>query len=403
MGYICAMIDFTQTGRLVITCYDRNAPFLESELLELGFQPEGVFRTHVELKGSLNDCLFLNMHLRTASHVLYEIQSFPLDHISNLYPVVKDLPWEEYIDPDGYFSVISNVRHESVDNPLFVNVKIKDAIADRFREIFGVRPDSGSVLNEAVFQFFWKGEEASLYINTSGDTLIKHGYRMIPGSAPMMESLAAATLIASGWDRKGPFINPMCGAGTVIIEAVMMATNRFPGLFRDDYAMMYIKGYDAGVFYDLKKKLEAKISDKPDLVFVASDISERAIKASKANARAAGVEDLIQFETCDFRDASIPETNKGTLFLNPEYGERLGEEENLKDTYREIGDFMKQRCPGYTGLVFTGNLNLGKKIGLKPKRRIPFYNGTIDCRLLVFELYKGSRTPGKTSPAGASD
>jgi putative N6-adenine-specific DNA methylase len=386
------MIDFNKEGKIVITCYDRNAPFLEAELIALGFEIEGVFRTHVALQGTLNDCIFLNMHLRTASHVLYEIHSFPLDHIEGLYDVIKALPWEDYIAEDGYFSVISNVKHETVDNPLFVNVKIKDAIADRFREKFGSRPDSGSELNESVFQFFWKGEQATIYINTSGDTLIKHGYRKIPGSAPMMESLASASLIASGWDCKSPFINPMCGAGTVAIEAVMMATDRYPGLFRDDYAFMYINGYDAGVYYELKKKLTQKIKPQPDFPIIASDISERAVNASKANAKEAGVEEFIQFEICDFREATIPEAEKGAIFFNPEYGERLGEEVELELIYREIGDFMKKSCAGYTGLVFTGNLDLGKKIGLKPKRRIPFYNGTIDCRLLVFELYKGTKT-----------
>jgi putative N6-adenine-specific DNA methylase len=315
-----------------------------------------------------------------------------LDHIEGLYDVIKALPWEDYIAEDGYFSVISNVKHETVDNPLFVNVKIKDAIADRFREKFGSRPDSGSELNESVFQFFWKGEQATIYINTSGDTLIKHGYRKIPGSAPMMESLASASLIASGWDCKSPFINPMCGAGTVAIEAVMMATDRYPGLFRDDYAFMYINGYDAGVYYELKKKLTQKIKPQPDFPIIASDISERAVNASKANAKEAGVEEFIQFEICDFREATIPEAEKGAIFFNPEYGERLGEEVELELIYREIGDFMKKSCAGYTGLVFTGNLDLGKKIGLKPKRRIPFYNGTIDCRLLVFELYRGTKT-----------
>lgn len=386
------MIDFTKEGKIVITCYDRNAPFLEAELQALNFKIDGVFRTHVALRGSLNDCIFLNMHLRTASHVLYEIHSFPLDHINGLYKVINELPWEEYIETDGYFSVISNVKHETVDNPLFVNVKIKDAIADRFRDKFGERPDSGSDLNEAVFQFFWKGDQASIYINTSGDTLIKHGYRKIPGSAPMMESLAAASLIASSWDQSSPFVNPMCGSGTVAIEAALMATNRYPGLFRDDYAFMYINGYDAGVYYGLKKDLEGKIKPSPDFPIIASDISERAINASKANAQQAGVAEYIQFEVCDFREATIPEAEKGAVFFNPEYGERLGEEEELELTYREIGDFMKKSCSGYTGLVFTGNLDLGKRIGLKPKRRIPFYNGTIDCRLLVFELYKGSKT-----------
>lgn len=396
------MIDFTKEGKIVITCYDRNAPFLEAELQALNFKIDGVFRTHVALRGSLNDCIFLNMHLRTASHVLYEIHSFPLDDIKALYKVINKLPWEDFIDTDGYFSVISNVKHETVDNPLFVNVKIKDAIADRFRDKFGERPDSGSNLDEAVFQFFWKGDQASIYINTSGDTLIKHGYRKIPGSAPMMESLAAASLIASGWDQNSPFVNPMCGSGTVAIEATLMATNRYPGLFRDDYAFMYINGYDAGVYYGLKKDLEEKIKPSPDFPIIASDISERAINTSKANAREAGVAEYIQFEVCDFREATIPEADIGAIFFNPEYGERLGEEEELELTYREIGDFMKKRCSGYTGLVFTGNLDLGKRIGLKPKRRIPFYNGTIDCRLLVFELYKGSKTASYKKPENNS-
>ncbi|MEX2567954.1 MAG: THUMP domain-containing protein [Cyclobacteriaceae bacterium] len=387
------MIDFKKTGKIVITCFDRYAEYLEQEIQDLGFHPTGSFRTRVELSGTLDDCIYLNLHLRTASHVLYEIHQFSLYHIQDLYKTVKDIEWEAYIEKDSYFSVISNVKHESVDNPLFANLKIKDAIADRFREKFGSRPDSGSVLNEAVFQFFWKEENASLYINTSGETLIKHGYRKIPGKAPMMESLAAASLIASGWDRNSPFINPMCGAGTVAIEAALMATDRFPGLFRDDYAFMYISGYDAGVYYHLKKELKAKVKEKLAFPIIASDIDGLAIKAARTNAIEAGVEHLLQFETCDFKEASIPETDKGAVFFNPEYGERLGDMDSLAVTYREIGDFMKKNCPGYTGLVFTGNMDLGKKIGLKPKRKIPFYNGTIDCRLLIFELYKGSKTP----------
>lgn len=385
------MIDFSKKGKVVITCFDRYAPFLEQELRELGFSPIDVHRTHVDLEGSLEDCIFLNMHLRTASHVLFEIRSMDLRHIQDLYKKTKGIPWENYIEKDGYFSVISNVDHESVDNPLFANLKIKDAIADRFRDNFGVRPDSGSGLHGAVFQFFWKENEASLYINTSGDTLVKHGYRKIPGKAPMMEALVSATLLASGWDRKSPFVNPMCGSGTVAIEAALLATHRYPGLYRDNYAFMYIKGYKSSFFWNLKKELENKINDNIGFEIIASDISNMAISASRENAATAGVEHLINFEVCDFRDTTIPETDKGALFLNPEYGERLGEEEELEEVYREIGDFMKKRCAGYTGLVFTGNLELGKKIGLKPKRRIPFYNGTIDCRLLVFELYKGSR------------
>lgn len=385
------MVDFGLKGKVVVTCKDRFSSYLEKELNDLGFRPVKTERTSIELEASLSDCIFLNLHLRTASHVLFEIRSFYLHHADDIYRRIKALPWEDYISESSYFSVISHVDNESVDNPLFVNVRIKDAIVDRFREKSGIRPDSGSALDGAVFQLFWKETQANLYINTSGDTLAKHGYRKIPGKAPMLEALASATIIATGWDRQSPFVNPMCGSGTLAIEAAMMATNRFPGLLRDHYAFMHIKGYEEDFYQSEKEKLKSKIIDKPGLRIIASDISEQAILFSRENASMAGVEDLVEFEVCDFEETTVPESDSGVVFFNPEYGERLGEEEDLAITYKRMGDFMKQRCPGYTGFIFTGNVSLGKKVGLRAARKIEFYNGTIDCRLLKFELYRGTR------------
>lgn len=385
------MVDFGLKGKVVVTCKDRFSAYLEKELIDLGFRPIKTERTSIELEASLSDCIFLNLHLRTASHVLYEIRSFYLHHADDIYRRIKALPWEDYISESSYFSVISHVDNESVDNPLFVNVRIKDAIVDRFREKSGIRPDSGSALEGAVFQLFWKETQANLYINTTGDTLGKHGYRKIPGKAPMLEALASATIIATDWDLKSPFVNPMCGSGTLAIEAAMMATNRFPGLLRDHYAFMHIKGYDDGFYLAEKEKLKAEIIEQPGLRIIASDISEQAILFSRENASLAGVEDLIEFEVGDFEDSSVPESDSGVVFFNPEYGERLGEEEDLALTYKRMGDFMKQKCPGYNGFIFTGNVTLGKKVGLRAARKIEFYNGTIDCRLLKFELYRGTR------------
>lgn len=385
------MVDFGLKGKVVVTCKDRFSAYLEKELIDLGFRPIKTERTSIELEASLSDCIFLNLHLRTASHVLYEIRSFYLHHADDIYRRIKALPWEDYISESSYFSVISHVDNESVDNPLFVNVRIKDAIVDRFREKSGIRPDSGSALEGAVFQLFWKETQANLYINTTGDTLGKHGYRKIPGKAPMLEALASATIIATDWDLKSPFVNPMCGSGTLAIEAAMMATNRFPGLLRDHYAFMHIKGYDDGFYLAEKEKLKAEIIEQPGLRIIASDISEQAILFSRENASLAGVEDLIEFEVGDFEDSSVPESDSGVVFFNPEYGERLGEEEDLALTYKRMGDFMKQKCPGYNGFIFTGNVTLGKKVGLRAARKIEFYNGTIDCRLLKFELYRGTK------------
>lgn len=385
------MNDFNQKGKVVVTCKDRFSPYLEQEIITLGFKPKAVFRTRVELYASLNECIYLNMHLRTASHVLYEIKSFYLGHADDIYRRVKAVPWEEYFSNTAYFSVSSQVDHPSVDNSLFVNVRIKDAIVDRFRDQTGNRPDSGSDYEGAVLQLYWKDTQATLYINTSGETIAKHGYRKIPGQAPMLEALAAATVMASGWNGQGVFLNPMCGSGTVAIEAALMASNRYPGLFRDRYSFMYFVGYDAAVYGRYKKELEGKITDPVNCRIIASDSSNQAVLISKENAHAAGVDEWVDFETVDFRDSTVPETDSGIIFFNAEYGERLGETGELEVTYREIGDFMKKKCAGYRGYLFTGNLDLAKKVGLKAKRRIEFYNGTIDCRLLQYELYKGSR------------
>ncbi|SFN80323.1 putative N6-adenine-specific DNA methylase [Algoriphagus ornithinivorans] len=385
------MLDFNERRKVFITCKDRSVTYLEKEVRELGFVPESVQRTGIELIASMEDCMDLNLHLRTASHVLFEIKSFYLRHADDIYRRVKAINWEEYLDVDGYFSINSVADNESVTTPLIVNVKIKDAIVDRFREKFGRRPDSGSEFSGAVFQMFWKETQATLYINTSGDTLAKHGYRKIPGKAPMMEDLAAATIYATEWNTRVPFINPMCGSGTLAIEAALMATKRYPGLYRSHYAFMSILGYDESAYHAKIKKLEAKIVEVPEVKIIASDISLQAISFAKENAMTAGVDHMIDFQVCDFAETEIPEKPRGVIMFNPEYGERLGEETELEQTYRRIGDFMKQKCAGYRGYIFTGNLELAKKVGLKASRRIEFWNGTIDCRLLKYDLYEGKR------------
>jgi putative N6-adenine-specific DNA methylase len=207
----------------------------------------------------------------------------------------------------------------------------------------------------------------------------------------MLESLTAAAIRATTWDRISPFINPMCGSSTVAIEAALFATNRRPGLFRDNYSFMHMNGYVDEIYQQERKLLTDQINEKPDLKIVATDNSSDAIKISKVNAKAAGVEKYIQFEVCDFENTDVPEDAAGIVFINPEYGERLGEVRELEETYARMGDFLKKKCKGYKGYIFTGNLDLAKKIGLKANRRIEFYSAKLDCRLLEYELYSGTR------------
>lgn len=375
----------------MVTCSNRLSLYLQQEIIELGYKPLRTFKTGVELNGTLNDCVRLNLNLRCASQVLFSLKEFTANNADDVYKALVQMEWEKILANDTYFSITANVDNPTINNSLFANVKVKDAIVDRMRQQTGGRPNSGSATDSLVINLFWKNEFAEIFVDTSGETLSKHGYRKIPGRAPMLEALAAATLLATKWDRQSVFVNPMCGSATVAIEAALLATNRRPGLFRENYSFMHLKGFDAEIYENERKQLDEKIIEVPNLTILANDISEDAINISKINAAAAGVEKLIEFIPGDFNNMQVPENETGVIFFNPEYGERLGVEEDLIETYAAIGDFMKKKCKGYTGYIFTGNLNLAKKIGLKASRRIEFYTSKIDCRLMEYELYAGTK------------
>jgi putative N6-adenine-specific DNA methylase len=244
-----------------------------------------------------------------------------------------------------------------------------------------------------------------IYLDTSGEPLSKRGYRKIPGSAPMQETLAAACLMAMQWDKKRPFIFPMCGSGTPAIEAVLMAMNRAPGLLKGHFAFQSLKGY-GNIIPGLKapnvaprqyagatpeqlwkeKILAARAAEKTENLpeIIATDISPEAIENAHTNAIAAGVADYIKFSACDFALTPVPE-EKGFIFFNPEYGIRLGTFEELQPVYRRMGLFMAEKCKGYVGGMITGNPDLAREVPLYYKTRIPFFNGPIDCRLFVYE------------------
>jgi putative N6-adenine-specific DNA methylase len=382
---------YTTKAPVTITCNKRLAPYLEKEVKNLGFQIEEAFITGVRVSASVNECIRLNLNLYCASQVLYSLAKFQARNADEVYKYLLNIHWEDIIPDPGYFSVTSNVQNPTINNNMFANVRVKDAIVDRLREKRGTRPSTGAELAGTVIHLFWKNDDAEIFIDTAGDSLARHGYRKIPGRAPMLEALASATILAGQWDRNSPFINPMCGSGTLAIEAALIASNSRPGLFRDNYAFMHLQNYDEEVYFKEQDLLEEQIIDVPNLRIIATDYSDMAIINAKKNAVAAGVGNLIEFDVCDFADTEVPVGEKGIFIVNPEYGDRLGNVDELEETYSRIGDFMKQKCGGYYGYVFTGNLELAKKIGLKAKRRIEFYNGTIDCRLLEYELYEGSR------------
>jgi len=377
-------------SRILITCAKGIAPFLKEELLQLGFPVLSESIAGIATEGTIDDTLRLNLLLRTGHRVLYLLREFAARDADALYRSVLEIAWEEYIAKDGYVCVTSSVDNPSIRDSRYANVKCKDAVVDRINAKCGRRPDSGPDKDRAVVNLYWKDEECSVYFDTSGESLSRRGYRKIPMTAPMQETLAAAVIRASGWNGSSHFINPMCGSGTLAIEAAFIALNRAPGLLRNNYGFMHLKGFKESLWNELHAQATKEAKKTLDCRIITTDISNEALEAAKKNAAAAGVEHLIEFARCDYSETPVPDGG-GVVILNPEYGERMGKITELESVYRGIGDYFKHKCRGYTGYIFTGNLDLAKKVGLRAKRKIQFFNGRIECRLLEYELYEGSR------------
>lgn len=386
------MNPWIEKKKILITCPKGIVPWLADEVRALGFPILMEGEAAVETEGTLADTMRLNLHIRTGHRVLFLIETFEAANPEELYSGIRKIPWEDFLHESGahaYLCVTSTADTPTIRDGRFVNVKTKDAIVDRFMERCGLRPDSGPDRDRAVVHVYWRGSEVLVYLDTSGDPLSRRGYRKIPLAAPMQETLAAAVILATGWKGRTGFVNPMCGSGTLAIEAALFAAGRAPGLLRSNYGFIHIKGFDPAAWRKIRAAAH-QVQKETAAQIIATDIDPRAVAAARQNARTAGVEQLITFAVCPFARTPVPERG-GVAILNPPYGERTGEAARLTRLYREIGDFFKQKCGGYLGYIFTGNMALGKQVGLRTKRRIPFYNSEIECRLLEYELYEGTR------------
>lgn len=391
---IVRAMDIHGSGKIFVTCARGVQPILADEMRALGVKPSAEQAGGLLADGTLADCMRLNLWLRTAHKVLFQLHRFTATNPDEVFAELYPLPWEEIIPEDGYLSVDSFVDNKSVRDSRFANLRVKDAVVDRIAEARGQRPDSGPDKTGVVLFLHWKQRQATIYLDTSGAPLSMRGYRQMPHKAPMRETLAAACLIAGGYNGKGALVNPMCGSGTLGIEAALMATGTAPGLIRQDFAFRHVLGHDEDAWLALRKDARAKMRGHVASPILATDIDPDAIEAARENAAEAGMSEFMEIGLCDFRETPVPPPAKRAtnLFVcNPEYGQRLGDVERLGAIYKELGDFMKQQCGGYTGAIFTGSKPLSKRIGLKTSRRIPLMNGPIECRLLIYDLYAGSR------------
>ena len=359
---------------------------LAGELTRLGMQgvtPEG---GGVRFTGAMEAAYRANLWLRSASRVLMPLAEFACETPEELYQGARSIPWNDHLTPTMTLAVDCNLRDSTLTHSGFVALKTKDAIVDEVRDRCGTRPnvdtkDPDLRVNVRLFR-----NRCTVSLDCSGTPLDRRGYRLDRHEAPLKENLAAALVELSGWDGSVPFLDPMCGTGTIAIEAALKALRVPPGLLRAGFGFQRWPGFDRGLWDRLVEEArQGMLTELPAPVF-GSDISHAAVAMAHENARRAGVGGVLNLGRGEIGELVAP-PGPGVLIFNPPYGKRLGEEEALKPLYKEIGDVMKQRCKGYTAYLFTGNLELAKCVGLKASRRIVLYNGPIECRLLKYEMY----------------
>jgi len=359
---------------------------LAAELTTLGIAVSAVGTGGVRFAGGMDACYRANLWLRTANRVLMPLAEFSCDTPQTLYDGVRSVFWHDFLTPEMTLAVDCNLRDSAMTHSGFVALKTKDAIVDAIRDRFGSRPNVDTRDPDLRVNVHLVKNLCTVSLDTSATPLDRRGYRLERNEAPLRETLAAALVMLSGWDGTIPLVDPMCGSGTIPIEAALKAARRAPGLLRSGFGFMRWPGFDSGLWLRIVEEAREAAKDSLPAQVLGCDRSSRAVAVAYQNAARAGVDAMTRLEQRELSDFAPP-AGPGILLFNPPYGRRIGEEEELKPLYRQIGDIMKQRCTGYTAYLFTGSADLAKCVGLRASRRIVLFNGPIECRLLKYELY----------------
>lgn len=324
--------------------------------------------------------------LRTANRVLQPIASFACPSQEALYDGVYAINWQDRLTPAMTLAVDANLRDSEITHSRFAALKTKDAIVDKLRDRCGQRPNVDAKDPDLRINLHLARNQCTISLDLAGTGLHRRGYRRDPTIAPLKETLAAGLVALTGWDRESHFVDPMCGSGSLPLEAALLAGNSAPGLLAPNFGFQRWLDFNARSWQELLEEAEQAQKELPANLIFGSDRDQRAVDLARRNADSAGIGARIRWSYGDFAKLEPP-AEHGTLICNPPYGERIGQEQELEAFYRKIGDTLKQRWKGWTAWVFTGNLALAKQVGLKASRRIVLYNGPIECRLLKYELY----------------
>ena len=373
---------------LFVTCPRGLESVLAQELSAIGCTAVQATDGGVSCTGGLAEVYRANLHSRTASRVLLELARGKYRSEQDIYGLAQRCAWTQWFDVQQRFKIHIEGKRSPLKSLNFAALKVKDAVCDVFRAETGARPSVSKEQPDVRIHVFAGEREAVLLLDTSGEALFKRGYRREQGDAPLRENLAAGLLVLAGYNGTQPFQDPFCGSGTIAIEAAWLAQNRAPGLMRG-FAFEHLKGFDAGLWQQVRDEARAAVRDVPVAPIAASDHDRAMIAAARSNAAAADVADVIAFSCQDVCDTRPP-AEAGILLSNPPYGVRLAEVQALHALYPPLGSWLKQHYAGWTAALLSSDREMTKLMRLSPKRKIPVFNGNLDCRLYLLEMVAGA-------------
>lgn len=361
---------------------------LQDELAALGATELKITHGGVHFAGDWAVCYRANLESRLATRILWHLVTAPYTREDDIYRLAVRQLWPNHFSVANTFRVVTTAIKCPLKSLDFVTLRVKDAVCDRFREDAGERPNIDTRYPDVSVHVFLTADRCTLYLDTSGQPLWQRGFRRASVDAPVKENLAAGILKLSGWQPDTPLVDPMCGSGTFLLEAVQMALDRAPGLDRH-FGFERLKKFDAALWTHIRNAALARVKNPAQLDIRGSDHDERAVRAARRNLEEAGFSQWVRVDTADLLEFSAP-APAGTLVANPPYGERLGEQEELAAFYPQLGAALKRHWAGWNCFFFTADLRLPKLMGLKPSRKTPLYNGPLECRLFEIRMVAGS-------------
>lgn len=372
-----------------VTCAPGVEPFLLEEARRLRLPRAEPQTGGLRFEGTLEDAWLANLHLRTAVRVLLRLSRFAAPDADALYRGVAAVDWSRYLRPDGVLWVDAQVRESALDHSRFVAQRVKDAIVDRLRTTGGVRPSVDREGADLRVHLHLYRDRATLSLDTSGESLHKRGWRRAQGRAPLAETLAAAVVLASQWDRRAPLLDPFCGSGTILVEAGLYASETPPGAFRS-FGFERWPGHDAAAWARAREEALARRALPQKLRILGQDHDAERVAAARANVATAGLDGLVEVEIGDARRFAPRRGWNAWIVTNPPYGERVGDERALEPLYREFGARLREHCAGYRLALLSGNPRLTRALDLPEGggrlRRVALRNGAIACELLLGEI-----------------